>query len=392
MNEFIIKGSKNYYIAILALFLGSLAAFGLEYCIQPILPAISETFSVSPSVASIAMSIGLVGMAVSMILIASFADKLKRKKAMVIALIIGAGLAVLMSLTSNFKLICVLRFIQGLLLACFPALALAYINEEFPPEITGKIVGIYIAGASIGAFLGRFVTSYLTSIFDLQIGLLATGISYLIIALFFLICLPKEKNHIANNLVKVNVLEEFKKIIKNSKLITLYFIGFAGAGSLAAVFNYISYLLIAPPYNLSQTIIGSLFCFQLLGSIAAAIMGHLADKYGKGKILCLCLVIFIFGITITLLPSLWAKILGFVVIIIGFLSSHSVASGWVGKCYDGDKARAASLYMLSYYIGASTIGTIGGIFFSSYGWSGLMIFLGLILTVTLLLISRYRNS
>ena len=392
MNAFISKSSKNYYIAILALFFGSLATFGLEYCVQPILPAISEEFSVSPSVASITMSIGLAGMSIAMFLIATFADKLKRKLTMSIALTVAAILAIIMSVSIDLKLIWVLRFTQGLLLAGFPALAVAYIHEEFAPDITGKIVGIYVSGTSIGGFLGRAVTSALTDVFNWRVGLCIIGISYLIIAVIFFMSLPKEKNHISKNINQINFLEEFKKIFTNGRLVTLYFVGFACLGSLVCIYNYISYLLMVHPYNLSQTIIGLLFFGYLFGIISAAIMGDLADKHGKGQILCLGIILFLIGTIITLSTILWLKILGLVILTMGFFGSHSVACSWVGKCYDGDKARAVSLYMLFYYFGASIIGTVGGIFFTSHGWLGLTAFVSIILATSLVLVFRYRHD
>ena len=392
MKEFIAKNSRTYYFAILSLFLGSLATFGLEYCVQPILPAISEAFSVSPSVASITMSIGLAGMAISMFLIATFADRLKRKRTMVIALTVASILAIIMSVCNNLEIIWALRLIQGLLLAGFPALAVSYVHEEFAPETTGRIIGIYVAGTSVGGFLGRFVTSALTDVFDWRIGLCIMGISYLIIAIAFFFGLPQGKNHVPKSINHMNILGEFKKIFTSPKLMTIYFVGFSVLGSLVTVYNYIPYLLIAPPYELSQTVIGSLFVSYLFGGIAAAILGALADKLGKGNTLSLCIIIFLVGVIVTLSPILWLKILGLIILTVGFFGSHAVACGWVGKCYDGDTARAVSLYMLLYYFGASIMGTVGGLFYASHGWLGVSAFVGAVLTLSLILVLRYRKE
>lgn len=50
-----------------------------------------------------------------------------------------------------------------------------------------------------------------------------------------------------------------------------------------------------------------------------------------------------------------------------------------------DKAQVSAMYMLFYYIGASTFGTIGGTFLSNYGWSGIVVFETVILTIGLIL-------
>jgi YNFM family putative membrane transporter len=54
----------------------------------------------------------------------------------------------------------------------------------------------------------------------------------------------------------------------------------------------------------------------------------------------------------------------------GFFAGHSVASGWVGLLAKGAKGQAAALYLLAYYLGSSVIGSYGGHFWTSFGWSG----------------------
>ncbi|MBE6099708.1 MAG: MFS transporter [Anaerovibrio sp.] len=125
------SGTKEYWQAIVALFLGSMVAFGSEYCVQPIIPLLAESFSLDSATASLAVSFGTGGMALAMLLIAEFAKRLPRKEVMSISLIVAAILAIFMAVSDYFGLILLLRLCQGCLLAGFPALATAYINEEF---------------------------------------------------------------------------------------------------------------------------------------------------------------------------------------------------------------------------------------------------------------------
>lgn len=55
------SGTKDYRQAIVALFLGSMVAFGSEYCVQPIIPLLAESFSLDPATASLAVSFGTGG-------------------------------------------------------------------------------------------------------------------------------------------------------------------------------------------------------------------------------------------------------------------------------------------------------------------------------------------
>lgn len=111
------SGTREYWQAIVALFLGSMVAFGSEYCVQPIIPLLAESFSLDPATASLAVSFGTGGMALAMLLIAEFAKRLPRKEVMSLALIVAAILAIFMAVSDYFGLILLLRLCQGCLLA-----------------------------------------------------------------------------------------------------------------------------------------------------------------------------------------------------------------------------------------------------------------------------------
>ncbi|HJV18181.1 MAG TPA: MFS transporter, partial [Bacillales bacterium] len=142
--------------------------------------------------------------------------------------------------------------------------------------------------------------------------------------------------------------------------------------------------LLAPPYSLSQTIVGFIFVVYLVGTVSSTWMGMLADQHGRRKILQVTLVILLLGAFITLNTNLWLKLIGIAIFTFGFFGGHSIASGWIGKIATHDKAQASSLYLFFYYIGSSIGGTAGGTFYSNYGWIGVV---GMIVILSLIAIS-----
>ena len=44
MARLIDKGTKEYKLALVMMFFGSLAAFGAEYCLQPVIPILAADF------------------------------------------------------------------------------------------------------------------------------------------------------------------------------------------------------------------------------------------------------------------------------------------------------------------------------------------------------------
>ena len=365
MARLIDKGTREYTCALIMMFFGSLAAFGAEYCLQPVIPILAQDFNLTPTQASLSMSFGTIGMAFSMLLIASISKHLERKKVMVIALGISSILILLMSITEEFALILALRFVQGILLAGFPSLAVAYINEEFNPKIIGAAIGVYVAATPLGGLVGRIL--------------------YLLSAIMMWIFLPPSLNKkIEHGKIKIQ-WKDFLSLLQNKKIIMIYLIAFCVMGCFVCTYNFISYVLMAEPYNLSQTIIGFIFVLYLVGSVSSAVMGTLSDHYGHGIIIVISVIIQLVGILLTLFMPLIVKIIGLAIFTYGFFGVHSNACAWAPQSCQNDKAQVSAMYMLFYYIGASTFGTIGGTFLSNYGWSGIVVFETVILTIGLIL-------
>jgi len=139
-------------------------------------------------------------------------------------------------------------------------------------------------------------------------------------------------------------------------------------GVFVTVYNYAGFRLMAPPFDLSATQTGLIFCAYLFGIVAASSAGALADLCGRGPVLIAGVVIAAIGLALTTMHALSPVVLGIIVLTIGFFIKHSVASGWVGQLADGAKEHATSLYLLAYYLGSSVLGSWGGWFWQSGQW------------------------
>lgn len=381
----ITKGSSGYKLAIIFLFLGSVVAFGAEYCVQPIIPVFAREFGLSPAKSSLAVSFGTGGMAASMLIIAKVAARLHRKLVMALAITVAALLMGLMSFSDSFTVILGLRLVQGILLAGYPALAIAYIYEEFDIKIVGTVLGYYISGTALGGLAGRLFLSAATDFFGWRVALGGLGIVYLCIGVLFWFGLPAPRKALVAPR-EAAAGGGFMELLCNKYLIGVYLIGFLIMGTFVCTYNFISYVLLAPPYNLSQTVVGFVFFMYLVGSMASAIMGRMTDKYGNGFVVCLSCSIMLVGTMLTAFMPLVCKIAGVGIFTYGFFGAHVAACGWSSKIVNADKARISSLYMVFYYLGASVMGTAGGYFLPLYGWFGVVCF-SLALELTALFIA-----
>ncbi len=145
-------------------------------------------------------------------------------------------------------------------------------------------------------------------------------------------------------------------------------------GTLVTVYNYSSFRLLAPPYALSQTAVGSVFALYVFGFFSSSAMGFLSHRFRRPALLRAGIATMMLGVGATLLHPLPLVIIGIALVTIGFFASHSVASSWVGLRAREGKAQASALYLFFYYMGASTAGTVGGFFWTAYAWNGVAAF------------------
>jgi len=137
-------------LAITALFLGSFATFADLYCVQPLLPQFSQQFHVPPAVGSLALALFL-------LITPALADWAGHKPVMTVSLVLTGVLCTLTALAPTFPQLLALRFGQGIFLAGFPSIAMAYIGAAFSPGRLGRVMGIYVGEPASAGWPGAFL-------------------------------------------------------------------------------------------------------------------------------------------------------------------------------------------------------------------------------------------
>ena len=134
-------------------------------------------------------------------------------------------------------------------------------------------------------------------------------------------------------------------------------------GVFVCAYNYIGFRLAAAPFSLSQTTIGFIFVLYLLGAVSSTVMGDLAGRYGRRRVMWIAILCQLVGVVVTLPDNLAAVIGGIALLTWGFFGAHSIASSWVGLRAPAERAHAAALYLFFYYLGSSLVGWGGGVFY-----------------------------
>jgi YNFM family putative membrane transporter len=220
--NYIQKDTREFRMTSIALFAGGFNTFAILYSTQPLMPYLSREFSISPTVASLSLSVTTCILAVSMLIFGSLSEVLGRKPIMSFAIFTSSILAVLTAFVPNFHSLLVLRGLQGFVLAGLPAIAMAYISEEIDKASLGMIMGLYISGNSIGGMSGRIIIGVITDFFNWRVALACIGILGIIAGVVFWSKLPASKHFEPRSFEINELLKSMGSHLKSPDLPILY--------------------------------------------------------------------------------------------------------------------------------------------------------------------------
>ncbi|MGF6753002.1 YNFM family putative membrane transporter [Paraburkholderia sp. GAS42] len=374
------RGTRTYWRASLALLFAGYATFSLLYCVQPLLPAFSTTFGVSPAQSSFSLSLTTIALAFAIFVAGFVSEGWSRHRLMTASLTASSVLTLAVAFAPQWHQLLVLRALEGLALGGVPAVAMAYLAEEVHPDGLGLAMGLYVGGTAIGGMAGRVITGIVANLFGWRVSIATIGLLGLLSMLAFRTLLPPSRHFVPRRgLGFSHHRAALARHFATSGLPVLFLMAFVLMGSFVTLYNYIGYRLLAPPYQLSQAEIGAIFVVYLTGVVASPWSGRMADTFGRGRVLIASLVLMLVGVGLTLLHPVAAIAGGIACLTFGFFAGHAVASGWVGRLAKAAKGQAAALYLLAYYLGSSVVGSYGGHVWATHGWNGVVTLVALLL-------------
>ena len=382
------SGTKRYRQINWAFFAAGFVTFITLYDVQPLLPVFSREFGVAPALASLPLSLSTGALAVAMLFAGTLSESLGRKRVMVASLITTSLLALLTALSHTLPALLLLRLLQGIALAGLPAVAMAYLSEEIAPASLTSAIGLYISGNAIGGMTGRIFTATVCEFVSWRAALGAIGIFCLMLSLYFARSLPPSTNFTRRPFQAGYLFSSLYRQLRDPGLLCLYGISFLIMGSFVTIYNYITFRLLESPYFLSQSVVSLVFLVYLLGSFSSSMVGRQVERFGRSRMLFLTLGTMMLGALVTLSQEVTGMVAGIGIFTGGFFGAHTIASSWVGSRARTARAQAAAIYLFSYYFGSSVSGTVGGVFWTGYGWPGVVLLVMALLALAVTLLKR----
>ncbi|MGX6968705.1 MFS transporter [Corynebacterium sp. c7Ub_26] len=385
--------SPMYRKVILAMVGAGLASFNALYCTQALLPVLSEDLHVTPATASLTVSAttGMLGLS---IIPASIISECFGRNRVIMLSALSATLLGLLPLSTSVGMLIILHGLQGIAVAGVPATAMAYLSEEIHPKYVPQVMGLYVAGTSVGGLSGRVIPSGVLEFASWRWALAATVAVAIIFAFITSWALPDQQRFQPKRLTFRSEFSAIAQHMKNPRLSALFTLAFPFMGAFVSLYDYVGYRLTGH-FGLNEGVAGAIFFLYLSGTWSATQAGTMVHKFGRARVLVGSIVGMMIGMAVLFSPELISSILGILLFTACFFAAHSVASGWVGVVATSNRAEASSMYLFCYYMGSSIVGWLSGHVLHSWEWGGLVVWLlaGLaIATVIALFIARTTPS
>ncbi|TPX05831.1 MFS transporter, partial [Schumannella luteola] len=259
-----------------------LVAFAELYGVQALLPAIGREFALSPSSAALVQSAGALGLAAAVIPWSLAARRIRRGRLLRIAVIATILLSPLVAATQGLVPLLAVRFLQGAVLAGIPALAVTHLGDVLDRSRAAAAAGWYVAGTAIGGLSGRLVAGTVGALGDWRFALMAVSLLSAIAAAAFLVLTPR--------VVELpDAPGAVRRALRDPRMWTLCVLALLQMGAFVAVYNFIGFRLLHPPFGLPDITVTAVFVVYLAGSFTATRSGRLVARLGRRRVVAAAL-------------------------------------------------------------------------------------------------------
>ena len=283
----ITAGTTAFWRATLALCLGSFVIFANLYISHPIMPLLSREFALTELQASWSLSLPMLTLGLSLLLYGPLSDALGRRLMMVLSLAGAIVVGALIARVESYGSLLLLRGVQGFLLGGLPAIAIAYLGDEFERPAVLLAVGFYISANSLGGISGRLLGGFVTEAGGWQHAFELLSIASLIGLLLFIWLLPPSRRFQPGPLHFTTMAADLWRHLGNPLLLGAFLVGGFNFFIFSNQFSYATYLLSGEPFRLPPSLLGLLFLTYLSGTFGSAISGGIARRLPQAQAMLL---------------------------------------------------------------------------------------------------------
>jgi YNFM family putative membrane transporter len=329
-----------------------------------VLPVIQQEFAVTASVASMSVSLVILGMALTTVPFGMLADRHSIRPLILVGGVTVAAASLVCAATQSFALLIAMRMIQGLCIPALTSCVAAYLSRAVAPRRLNVVMGMYVSATVAGGLGGRLLGGWIHPPLHWRYAFVTSGVLLLLATLGCAATLKDRRPPSQHRRPALRVRELLARPPVRRALAA----AFGAFGAFSTLFNYFPFYLAAPPWQLSTATITSLYLAYVIGLLMGPLAGRLSNRVGNARVMIGGVGVFAVALTATLLPSLPGLVLSLLGTCAGFFAIHAAAVGSLNRALTTDRGKGNALYTLSYYVGGVAGITVGGFLYTRVGW------------------------
>lgn len=376
----------------------NLLAVSTVFMTQSIFLELSESFNIGITQARFSFSIVSLFYTVSFFFFGPAADRFDLPKMAVTGLFFLSITVLYSSCAVNFELFLIAMALMGVCAALIPASMFPHIAKISPRSKTGIYMGSIVASGTLGVIFGRVLMGVLTSTMCWEFAFrVVSFILFSLTMVTFVSLVEKHGKKPKNPQQLTKLYANSIRLLFNLKILSLLLAGFSLFIGFLGMVTFLTYSLIAPPFNFSSGEIGWI-SFAGITAMIAPFAGNLAQKIGTYKIIFVSLLVCVLSLQLMgWFQSITLTALGLLFLFLGVYACQPLMFLLIGRNVPEESIGSASSLYILFCIGG---GSLSSIFlcpvWRSYGWHGVTMFCSISMLISLFIMSvivqKERNT
>ena len=340
------------------------------YYLQPLLEQITQHFGVSTLDGSLLNTLIQISYALGLAFLVPLGDRLPRNRFATGVFALSAVSLAVAALVPSFGLLALITCFIGLM-SVGGQILIPFAADLAEPSRRGRVVGRMMTGLLGGVLLSRTVSGFVSELggWHAVYYVAAAVMAVLAVLLHFMLPAERERAFIP---YRTLVSGSLRLLVTLPELRRRAWLGAMAFGAFSVLWSTLAFYLSAPPFNYSPGLIGAFGLLGFGGLLAANAAGRLADDKRSGLTTMVSAVLLVVSFALSMLgsTSILFIAVGIIVLDIGVQGVHITNQTIIYALAPEARSRINSAYMVCYFAGGALGSLLGGIVYTSSGWTG----------------------
>jgi YNFM family putative membrane transporter len=361
------------------------------FAAQAILPFLTVAYRVTPAAMAFAVNASTIGMAAGGLGVALFSARINRRLGILLSLGVLAIPTLLLSLLPPLPIFTVLRIVQGLCMSSAFALTLAWLGEHERPMNAAAAFAAYVTGNVASNLIGRMISAGVADHFGLAANFqvfAGLNLAGALLVWFTIQATPRMAHPAEAGMRRATA---WLTHVRDPRLAAGFGIGFCLLFAFIGTFTFVNFVLVNA-LKLGMMQVGFVYLVFLPAIFTTPLAGSVVSRIGARRAMWGALALALAGLPLLIAPSLRGVLTGMVLVSVGTFFAQAIATGFVSRAAERDRAAASGVYLAFYFSGGLVGSVLLGQLFDRVGWPACVAGIGCALLLACALTIRLRAT